>query len=74
MLPKNEEDVPSAIPQNPWSVRSGTYVRADGLVLALDGRDDFWSQHPEVKTGSQSVSVLCHSGKTLINELDQNQA
>jgi hypothetical protein len=58
----------SMIPQNPWSVPAGLYVRTDGSLVALEGRDSFWSAHCNQTRSDAAASMLCHAESTAVDE------
>lgn len=58
----------SVIPQNPWNVPAGTYVRTDGSLVSLEGRNSFWSTHCNQTRSDEATSILCHPDSTEVDE------
>lgn len=55
----------SIMPQNPWAVQPGLYVRVDGTVVQLSGQTQFWAtksanQQETQKKSSGKESAECH--------------
>jgi hypothetical protein len=46
----------------------GTYVRTDGSVVYLKGREDFWNVAPINMQQGTSSGRICYSGKTIVGE------
>ncbi|KAF2830765.1 hypothetical protein CC86DRAFT_268279, partial [Ophiobolus disseminans] len=60
-------DAPSSIAQTHWDVAPGTYIRADGHIVHLVGREHFWGCPSSHEKPSTLTSVVCHSGETTID-------
>lgn len=55
----------SILPQSPWAVSSGLYIRTDGEVIYLSGLSDFWNKEDTVDANDEA-SMKCEAGSSTV--------